>query len=41
MDGVLADVYQRFNDLHEEKTGQRKTMDEIIGIKEERHFLRY
>ncbi|MBK7626352.1 MAG: 5'(3')-deoxyribonucleotidase [Bacteroidales bacterium] len=38
MDGVLADVYQRFNDLHEEKTGLRKTMDEITGIKEGEAF---
>jgi 5'(3')-deoxyribonucleotidase len=38
MDGVLADVYQRFFDLHEEETGKRKTMDEIIGIKEGEAF---
>ncbi len=38
MDGVLADVYSRFFDLHEEETGERKTMDEIIGIKEVEAF---
>jgi 5'-nucleotidase len=31
MDGVLADVYSRFIELHEEETGHRKTIDEIIG----------
>jgi 5'(3')-deoxyribonucleotidase len=38
MDGVLADVYSRFFELHEEETGQRKTMDEIIGLKEGEAF---
>ena len=38
MDGVIADVYKRFFDLHEEETGERKKMDEIIGLKEEKAF---
>lgn len=38
MDGVLADVYSRFFELHEEDTGQIKTMDEIIGLKEVEAF---
>jgi 5'-nucleotidase len=38
MDGVLADVYHRFFELHEEETGQRKTIDEIIGLREGEAF---
>lgn len=38
MDGVLADVYQRFFELHEEETGKRKKIDEIIGLKEVEAF---
>jgi len=38
MDGVLADVYHRFFDRHEEETGVRKKMDEIIGLKEGEAF---
>jgi len=38
MDGVLADVYTRFFELYEEETGKRKTIDEIIGLKEGEAF---
>jgi len=38
MDGVLADVYPRFFELYEEETGLKKTMDEIIGLKEGEAF---
>ena len=38
MDGVLADVYTRFLELHEEETGNRRSMDEIIGLKEGEAF---
>ena len=38
MDGVLADVYARFFDLHEEETGVRKTLNQIIGLKEGEAF---
>ncbi len=38
MDGVLADVYTRFLELYEEETGNRRSMDEIIGIKEGEAF---
>jgi Uncharacterized protein conserved in bacteria len=31
MDGVLADVYPRFFEVHENETGKRKTFDEITG----------
>lgn len=34
MDGVLADVYPRFFELYEQETGNKKTMREIIGLKE-------
>ena len=34
MDGVLADVYARFFDLHEEETGIRISADDVIGLKE-------
>jgi 5'(3')-deoxyribonucleotidase len=38
MDGVLADVYARFLELYEEETGKRRSMDEIIGLKEGEAF---
>jgi 5'(3')-deoxyribonucleotidase len=38
MDGVLADVYSRFSELYEEETGLKKTIDEIIGLKEGEAF---
>ena len=34
MDGVLADVYHRFFELHESETGSVLTFDDIIGLKE-------
>ncbi len=34
MDGVLADVYARFFDLHEEETGIRLSVRDIAGLKE-------
>lgn len=38
MDGVLADVYSRFYELHEQKTGQRLTIDDIAGLLEAEAF---
>jgi 5'-nucleotidase len=38
MDGVLADVYTRFLELHEKETGIIKTMEELIDIKEAESF---
>jgi 5'(3')-deoxyribonucleotidase len=38
MDGVLADVYPRFFELYKEETGLRKTMGELIGLKEGEAF---
>ena len=38
MDGVLADVYTRFLELYEEETGNRRSLDEIIGLKEGEAF---
>ena len=38
MDGVLADVYPRFFELYELETGNKKTMSEIIGLKEGEAF---
>jgi 5'-nucleotidase len=38
MDGVIADVYSRFFELYEKETGIRKTIDEIIGLKEGEAF---
>jgi 5'-nucleotidase len=38
MDGVLADVYPRFFELYEKETGNRKTMDELTGLKEGEAF---
>jgi 5'-nucleotidase len=38
MDGVLADVYHRFFDLHEKKTGIRPDIKNIVGLKEAEAF---
>jgi|SRR5664279_133889 len=38
MDGVIADVYTRFFELYQQETGQTKTMEEIIGLKEGEAF---
>ena len=38
MDGVLADVYHRFFELHESETGSVLTFDDIIGLKEGEAF---
>jgi 5'(3')-deoxyribonucleotidase len=38
MDGVLADVYSRFFDLHEKETGHRLSVSEITGLKEAEAF---
>lgn len=38
MDGVLADVYHRFFELHEEETGTRLSVQDIIGLKEAEAF---
>jgi len=38
MDGVLADVYSRFFELHEEETGQRLSVKEIAGLLEAEAF---
>lgn len=38
MDGVLADVYPRFFELYEQETGIKKTMGEVIGLKEGEAF---
>ena len=38
MDGVLADIYSRFFELHEKETGQRLTMNEIAGLLEAEAF---
>lgn len=38
MDGVLADVYTRFFNLYEEETGVKKSMDNLIGLKEGEAF---
>lgn len=38
MDGVLADVYHRFIELHEEEFGRRLTVKDIIGLKETEAF---
>ena len=38
MDGVLADVYSRFFELHENETGQKLTLHNIIGLKEAEAF---
>ena len=38
MDGVLANVYPLFFELYEEETGLRKTISEVIGLKEGEAF---
>lgn len=38
MDGVLVDVYARFFEIHEKKTGIRLTMNDIAGLLEEEAF---
>ncbi len=38
MDGVLADVYSRFFELHEEETGQCLSVKEIAGLLEAEAF---
>lgn len=38
MDGVLADVYHRFFELHEEDCGIRLTVKDIAGLKEAEAF---
>ncbi len=38
MDGVLADVYTRFFELHEQETGQRLSLKDIAGLLEEEAF---
>jgi 5'(3')-deoxyribonucleotidase len=38
MDGVLADVYNRYFELYEQETRLNKNRDEIIGLKEGEAF---
>jgi 5'-nucleotidase len=38
MDGVLADVYRRFFELHEQETGEKLSLQNIIGLKEAEAF---
>jgi len=38
MDGVLADVYARFFELHERTTGERLTVDDVAGKLEAEAF---
>ena len=38
MDGVLADVYSRFFEIHEHETGQRLTINDIAGKLEAEAF---
>ena len=38
MDGVLADVYSRFYELHEADFGKRLSLQDTIGLKEEEAF---
>ena len=38
MDGVLADVYSRFFELHEQETGKRLTVDDVSGLLEAEAF---
>jgi 5'-nucleotidase len=38
MDGVLADVYPRYLDLHEKNFGKRLSIPDIIGLKEAEAF---
>lgn len=38
MDGVIADVYTRFFELHENKYGNKLTIKDVTGIKEAQAF---
>lgn len=38
MDGVLADVYTRFFELHEEETGERLNVNDVAGLLEAEAF---
>jgi 5'(3')-deoxyribonucleotidase len=38
MDGVLADVYSRFFDLHEQETGSRLSVSDVSGMLESEAF---
>lgn len=38
MDGVLADVYHRFLEMHEQDFGKRLSIPDIIGLKEAEAF---
>ena len=38
MDGVLADVYSRFYEMHETESGERLTLKDTIGLIEENAF---
>lgn len=38
MDGVLADVYSRFFELHESETGERLTVADVAGLLEAEAF---
>ena len=38
MDGVMADVYARFFEIHEQETGQRLSVDDIAGKLEAEAF---
>jgi 5'(3')-deoxyribonucleotidase len=38
MDGVLADVYSRFFELYQEESGQKKSLEDLIGLKEGEAF---
>jgi 5'-nucleotidase len=39
MDGVLADVYTTFFELHERETGQKLNLNDIAGLLEEEAFM--
>ena len=39
MDGVLADVYTTFFELHERETGQKMILNDIAGLLEEEAFM--
>jgi len=38
MDGVLADIYARFFELHEKETGEKLTLKDITGLLEAEAF---
>jgi uncharacterized HAD superfamily protein len=38
MDGVLADAYHRFFEMHEADFGKRLSVQDIIGLKEAEAF---